>query len=102
MKRLGLLLWILAGCSATAELVDFEPAELEQLEFFRQSPLPPPDSTNWVSGDPKAAALGQFLFFDPRLSGSGEFSCASCHDPDLGFADGLPLSDTFAGVLVVP
>ena len=34
------------------------------------------------------AELGKKLFFDPRLSGSGQISCASCHDPDLGFADG--------------
>lgn len=32
--------------------------------------------------------LGRFLFFDPRLSSSQQISCASCHDPDLGWADG--------------
>ncbi len=32
--------------------------------------------------------LGQELFFDPRLSGSNEIACASCHDPDLAWADG--------------
>lgn len=31
-------------------------------------------------------ALGQALFFDPALSGSGKLSCASCHDPAHGFA----------------
>jgi cytochrome c peroxidase len=34
------------------------------------------------------ASLGERLFFDPRLSGSGQIACASCHDPDLGWADG--------------
>jgi cytochrome c peroxidase len=29
------------------------------------------------------------LFFDPRLSGSGAISCASCHNPSLGWQDGL-------------
>jgi cytochrome c peroxidase len=38
------------------------------------------------------AELGRKLFFDPRLSGSGQISCASCHDPDLGFADGRTVS----------
>jgi cytochrome c peroxidase len=33
-------------------------------------------------------ALGKALFFDPRLSGSGQIACASCHDPDLAWADG--------------
>lgn len=38
--------------------------------------------------DPAKTALGKQLFFDPRLSGSGQIACASCHDPDLGWADG--------------
>lgn len=35
------------------------------------------------------ARLGKMLFFDPRLSGSGAISCASCHNPSLGWQDGL-------------
>jgi len=34
-------------------------------------------------------ALGKQLFFDPRLSGTGVISCASCHNPALGWQDGL-------------
>lgn len=30
--------------------------------------------------------LGQKLFFDPRLSGSGRTACSSCHDPRHGYA----------------
>lgn len=36
--------------------------------------------------------LGRKLFFDPRLSGSGQLACASCHDPDLGWADGRAMA----------
>lgn len=32
--------------------------------------------------------LGKKLFFDPRLSKSGQISCANCHDPELAWADG--------------
>jgi cytochrome c peroxidase len=32
--------------------------------------------------------LGKMLFFDPRLSSSGQIACASCHDPQLGWGDG--------------
>jgi cytochrome c peroxidase len=39
------------------------------------------------SGDPQVA-LGRKLFFDPRLSGDGSLSCASCHDPGKRFSDG--------------
>ena len=34
--------------------------------------------------------LGRMLYFDPRLSGNGSVSCASCHNPGLGYADALP------------
>lgn len=32
--------------------------------------------------------LGKTLFFDPRLSGSSQISCSSCHDPDMHWTDG--------------
>lgn len=38
------------------------------------------------------AELGQQLFFDPTLSRSGQIACASCHEPDLAFADGRRVS----------
>jgi len=33
--------------------------------------------------------LGRYLFFDPVLSGDNTISCATCHDPNKGFSDGL-------------
>ncbi len=36
--------------------------------------------------------LGKKLFFDRRLSGDGTTSCATCHDPERRFSDGLPIS----------
>ena len=54
--------------------------------------------------DPVLVAMGQRLFFDPRLSGDGAISCATCHDPEQGFgkqfdADGQikRLSDAYPG-----
>lgn len=41
---------------------------------------------------PAQIDLGRYLFFDPVLSGDGTLSCASCHRPDRGFADGRPRS----------
>lgn len=43
-----------------------------------------------VSPAPAEAELGRLLFFDPRLSRSGSLSCATCHNPSLSWADGLP------------
>jgi len=37
--------------------------------------------------------LGKVLFFDPRLSSSGQIACASCHDPELGWGDGKRVSN---------
>jgi cytochrome c peroxidase len=37
---------------------------------------------------PQQIDLGRYLFFDPLLSADGSVSCASCHDPAQGFADG--------------
>lgn len=41
---------------------------------------------------PALAELGEKLFFEMRLSSNGTRSCASCHNPALHFADGLPKS----------
>jgi cytochrome c peroxidase len=53
-------------------------------------PPPPPDPSNRVADDPRAAALGHRLFFDARLSATGTVSCATCHDPARGFVDDRP------------
>ena len=37
-------------------------------------------------------ALGEFLFWDPILSGRMNVSCATCHHPDHGWADGRMFS----------
>ena len=36
--------------------------------------------------------LGRRLFFEPRLSVNGRYSCASCHDPARSFSDGRPVA----------
>ena len=41
---------------------------------------------------PARVALGQKLFFEPRLSGDGTVACATCHDPARAFTDGRPAS----------
>ena len=41
---------------------------------------------------PQQIDLGRYLFFDPILSKDGTVSCASCHQPEKGFSDGLDRS----------
>lgn len=96
-RVLALLLAIAAAAcwrqsTPTADPDGLTPAERAALAS--QSPLPalPPDPTNAVADDPRAAALGQMLFFDVDLAGPlladsergkvgelGKLSCHSCH-----------------------
>lgn len=41
---------------------------------------------------PERVALGKRLFFDNRMSNGNDVSCATCHQPDKAFSDGLPAS----------
>jgi cytochrome c peroxidase len=43
------------------------------------------------------AQLGRKIFFDPRLSGSGRMSCASCHDPGNAYAPANALATQLGG-----
>ena len=67
--------------------------EDEKRKIIAHGPWPPParrDPSNRVSGTPAAIALGERLFFEPRLSGGGGVLCASCHVPFRAFQDGRP------------
>jgi cytochrome c peroxidase len=58
---------------------------------IRAAGPPPPDPSNRVADDSRAAALGKRLFFDTRLSSNEKVACATCHLPAREFQDGLPL-----------
>ena len=67
----------------------------DELRLFRSLYLdpatkPPPSPSNRVADNPDAADLGETLFFDERLSVNGALSCATCHQPERFFTDGLP------------
>ena len=81
-----------AAPAATDGRAGFTADEVRRI--LQHSPLPPlpRDTSNALSDDARAARLGQFLFFEKRLSGDGRFSCASCHDPAKAFGDGRALS----------
>lgn len=71
---------------APAQLAELRSLSLEALE-----PVPA-DPTNRVADDPRAARLGERLFFDTRLSADGKVSCGTCHQPDRDFQDGTALA----------
>lgn len=49
---------------------------------------------------PEIAQLGKELFFDASLSKSGTMNCASCHQPEKAFTDGLRFSKDNNGNVV--
>lgn len=55
-------------------------------------PLPEPLHPEDNPYSKEKADLGRELFFETKLSGSGQFSCGSCHHPEQGWADGTSLS----------
>ena len=111
----SLLMALLNGCGSTAQqtlytrptadpeqvaLAEATPAsstewstqELTTLRSLWIGTLPPlpPDPTNAVADDPRAAELGHHLFFETRLSANNQIACATCHLPQLALTDGLP------------
>ncbi|WP_395700411.1 cytochrome-c peroxidase [Aquabacterium sp.] len=68
-----------------------ELAVLATLSLQRLPPAPV-DPSNAVERRPAAVELGRRLFSDARFSANGKVSCASCHDPQRQFQDGLPVS----------
>jgi cytochrome c peroxidase len=85
-----------AAAPAQDDCTLYTPQELAAI--YRHSPLGPlpPDPTNRVADDPRAATLGQFLFFDRRFSANGQVSCASCHQTAKAFTDGRALAQGIA------
>lgn len=84
---------LLATAAGLALAVGAPISAQEMDEFYLEmfEPLPalppiPPGSTM----SPERIELGRMLFFEPRISASGVISCATCHNPALGWTDRIP------------
>ena len=85
---LSVALALALACAGEEPPEDTLPAEL---------PPEPPAAFAHLAQDLPAsteaqAALGRELFFDPLLSVDRSVACASCHQPEHGFADPRPFS----------
>ncbi len=76
----GVILIVLLGLSPEAVAAEFGPVPSAEVNQAR-------------------ALLGKRLFFDSRLSGDTQLSCASCHQPENGYSDGLALARAYPGSL---
>ncbi|MEL7446546.1 MAG: cytochrome c peroxidase [Pseudomonadota bacterium] len=54
----------------------------DRSEFRRPDTIPFPSEAPYSL---LTATLGKMLYFDPRLSGAQNMSCASCHNPSFGW-----------------
>lgn len=105
---------VVLGCSGPSEKLHdgiFTAAEWEKVNALSPLPAAPPVKSNKYADNPKAAELGQALFFDKKFSGpilvdnsdlgaKGEtqrLNCTACHTPVSGFADGRSKTETSTG-----
>jgi cytochrome c peroxidase len=93
-----LSLFILLGTSTLVVSQSSTNWSTKELQSIRQLWIgslgqEPADPTNAVANDPRAAALGHQLFFDKSLSEDGSVACATCHDPEIAFADNNELAE---------
>ena len=70
------------GSAIAQDAVDYR-------EFFEPLPFLPPIPPDNSMTEEKIV-LGTMLFFEPRISSSGVISCATCHNPALGWSDRIP------------
>lgn len=86
---------VLAACSSGVDPLD---ASSTRAAFYAVPahfpPMPYPEDN---APSAERIALGERLFFDVRLSSTGEVACASCHLPSLAFADSVPVSPGVQG-----
>ena len=87
MRTIAVLAALLSSGAFAADAL-FTPSEIRTI--LAHGPWPAPatsDPSNRVSGRRDAIELGQRLFFDPRLSVNGKFSCGTCHVPERNWTD---------------
>jgi cytochrome c peroxidase len=90
---------IVASASAGQKTPPLTQINVQVLGPQRLGPLPPVIAP---PGNPQSSAkihLGKELYFDTRLSADGTVSCATCHNPALGWSDAGPTSAGIRGQL---
>jgi len=63
-------------------------ASEDMKKWLRPSEVPQPKDNKLT---PERIALGKLLYFDTRLSSTNKVSCATCHHPQRGWTDLVPV-----------
>lgn len=87
-RGMRLLMWAAVACTiGTADPASGPSFEWHLPRGFPTPAVPADNPMSTVKVD-----LGRRLFFEPRLSVTGRYSCASCHDPAKAYTDGRPVA----------
>lgn len=76
------LMLAIGGPAAAQDMQDY-------IEMFEPLPAIPPIPAGTTMTEERID-LGRMLFFEPRISATGVISCATCHNPALGWTDRIP------------
>jgi len=91
----GVVLLLSGGCSTS----DTPDPQIKDQGFKPEIPegFPQIDYPEDNAFKIKRFQLGRRLFFEPALSIDSSISCGTCHDPQLAFADDLPVTPGVKG-----
>lgn len=82
---------VVAGCKREEPVKSPAASEAFALDIPVGFPAPLIPEDNQLSH--AKVELGERLFFDPHLSSDNSISCATCHQPQLSFAESHPISE---------
>ncbi len=85
LSALAAALSLAATATVAESLPSFDMDALRK-EYARPLATPFPADNQYSA---EKVQLGWMLFFDPRLSGSDNISCSTCHNPALTWGDGM-------------
>lgn len=92
MKRNLALVLAATTVLAAPAFADDAALREEAKGLFEVIPMQAPQLPSGNTVTREKVDLGAMLFFDPRMSKSGVFSCQSCHNVGIGGVDGLETS----------
>jgi cytochrome c peroxidase len=90
IKKAIMLISLICSCANGIAVAEDAPVLKAGHPSLKEWILPPVPTPKDNALNAARVDLGRDLFFDPHLSGEGNMSCATCHNPALGWSDGLP------------
>ncbi len=106
LSLISLCFTTLISCGNPGASEDFEELSDDvQIRDYSSIFSPLPTRSLYPADNPynkNKELLGELLYWDPILSGDQNVSCASCHHPEFGWADGRPLSIGSDGIGLGP